>query len=129
VDCHVCILASRTGFIGGTAKVDAVLGYERPVPVKNDLLQLPVLPTPFADPGNMGRLVVAALPSTFRQLCAQTLVNQEFHALRFRRGKRRLATKETLRGDGLGTRRGLPRCGFASAYKAASSTSLTVSPG
>ena len=72
---------------------------------------------------------VGMLLSTFRQFRAQALVNQEFHALRFRRGKRRLATNETLRGDGLGTRRGLPRCGFASAYKAASPTSLAVSPG
>src|SRR3974377_796281 len=117
MDCHAGILASRTGYILGAAKVDGVLGYERPVPVKNDLLQLPVLATPFADPGHMGRLVVAALLSTFRQFRAQALVNQEFHAVRFRRGKRRLATKETLRGDGLGTRRGRPRCGFASAYK------------
>jgi len=50
----------------------------------------------------MGRLVVAALLRTFCQFRAQTLVNQEFHGLRLRRGKRRLATEETLRADGLG---------------------------
>ena len=129
MDRDVCILASRTGRIRRTAKIYAVFGYERPVSVENDLLQLPVLPTPFSDPGHMRRLVMAALLSTFRQFRAQALVDQEFHAVRFRRGKRRLASKETLRADGLGTRRGLPLCGFASAYKVASSTSLAVSPG
>ena len=102
MDRHIGILASRTGVIRRTAKIYAVLGYQRPVPVKNDLFQLPVLPTPFADPANMGRLVVAALLRTFCQFRAQTLVNQEFHGLRLRRGKRRLATEETLRADGLG---------------------------
>jgi hypothetical protein len=47
------------------------------------------------------------LLSTFRQFRAQALVNQEFHAVRFRRGKRRLASKEALRADGLVTESGI----------------------
>ncbi len=66
VDGHIRILAPGPRRLIGTVKIDAVLGYKCPVTIKKNRLQLSVLPASLTYPGNVRRLPVAALPSTFR---------------------------------------------------------------
>ena len=96
------------------AKIDAVLGDERPIAVENDGLQLPIFSAALTNPNDMRSFSMTPLPSKLNQFLAQTFVHEQLHEASFRRGVRRVEITTDPAGS-VGDRRGLPRCGLASA--------------
>ena len=75
---HACVLTFGAGVFGRAAKVDAIPRHKRPISIEDEGFQLPVFPSCFAQPYNVGALRETAVPRYLYQIQAQALVDQKF---------------------------------------------------
>ena len=114
------ILAFGPRRVTRPTEVVTVAGDENPILFQNDALEFPILPSRAADPDHMRSLMVPPLPRHEREFGAETFVDQQLGHVGYVSTFLRLETTRAFAGSSRW--RGLPRCGFASAKSAASST-------
>ena len=80
VDGNAGILSLRPRIVSSSTKINRVFRYKRPVAIKDEWLELPVLPATLSQANNVRGLHISPLDSQIHKLEAQTLINQKFHA-------------------------------------------------